>query len=348
MTKIRTIFALLAISSAPTYADEANCSNCYQEGLDAHQRGELEIALRFFERGCEQDDGAACSAASHMFSIGDGAPEDDSRAVSLGLRSCDLGNLEACRKFGVLLVRVENVEVAAQGRELLGRACEGGKASGCGFLGAAMRDGLGGPTDVVAANRYLERACDGGSVAFCSDLAAALAKGAGGLERDIPRAAALFQRACEGGWEKACGNAELLANAMRKQQPQEQNEGWSFSGENLSTSTRKEPDADGDSQTSTSIGSMNIGQGNETATFSDVRSSCGTLQLTVAFGSVAGSVRQCLGDTDVRRVILLVEDGHITSSSVEPDDSVGRCVTSALGRARIEGMTCSLEASIAR
>ncbi len=86
----------------------------------------------------------------------------------------------------------------------------------------------------------------------------------------------------------------------------------------------------------------------ENATFSDVHSSCGMLQLTLAFGSAAASVRQCLGDSDTRRVTLVAEDGRIASSSVEPDDSVGRCVISALGRAHIEGLSCRLEASISR
>jgi TPR repeat protein len=246
MMIIRTLFLLLATGLTLAFADVPNCTNCYQEGLDARQRGELESALRLFERGCEQDDGAACNAASHMLSNGEGAPEDDTRAVSLGLRSCDLGYWEACSKLGVALVRAEN--------------------------------------PAAAANRYFERACEGGSAPFCSDLAAALAKGTGGLEVDIPRAAALFQTACEGGWPKACDNAELLAKASRKEPPKEQSEGWSISAENFSFSTREDP----------------------------------------------------------------AEDGRIASSSVEPDDNVGRCVTNALGRAHIEGLSCRLEAGVSR
>jgi len=130
--------------------------------------------------------------------------------------------------------------------------------------------------------------------------------------------------------------------------PKEQSEGWSFSGENLSFSTRKESTEEDDSAASTAIGSMQIGQGSETATFSDVRSSCGMLQLTVAFGSAAASVRQCLGASDTRRITLVIDDGRIASSGVEPDDNVGQCVTNALGRARIKGLTCRLEANISR
>jgi TPR repeat protein len=345
---IRTLFLLLATGLTPAIADVSDCTNCYQEGLDAHQRGELESALGFFERGCEQDVGAACNAASLMLFNGDGAPEDHTQALSFGLRSCDLGYWQGCRKLGVSLITSETPVAAAKGRELLARACDGGISSGCGYLGAALRDGLGGATDAVAANRYFQRACEGGSVAFCSELAAALAKGIGGLEVDIPRAAALFQTACDGGWSKACDNAELLAKARRKEPPKEQSAGWSTSVENFSFSTREDPAEEGGSQTLTTIGSMQIGQGSASVIFTDVRSSCGVLQLTLAFGSAAASARQCLGDSDTRRVMLVAEDGRIASSSVEPDDSVGRCVTSALGRAHIEGLSCRLEADVSR
>ena len=415
---IRTGFLLLAFGLVPVISAAASCENCYQDGLDAQQRGELEHALSSYMSGCDQDDGAACNAASHMLAKGEGAPADSSRAVSLGFRACDLGHWQGCRDLGVSLIRAENPEIAAKGRDLLVRACEGGSApgcgalgismlrgyggaidragamqilarscelgfapgctkygaylfagdavdpararslvqqacyagdaEGCGYLGVAMRDGIGGPADAAGANRYLERACEAGFLVWCSELAAALVKGTGGIEVDIPRAVDLFKTACEGGWQKACENAEMLAKAMRKEPAREQDAGWSTSVENFSFSTRKEPTADDGSQASTTIGSMQIGQGSETATFSDVRSSCGVLELTLAFGSAAAPVRQCLGDSDTRRVTLAAEDGRIVSLSVDPDDNVGRCVASALGRAHIEGLTCSLEASISR
>jgi len=240
MMTMRILILLFAAGMTPAVADVTDCANCYQEGLDAWQGGELESALRLFERGCEQDDGAACDAVFRMLSRGEGAPEDDTQAISFGLRSCDLG------------------------------------------------------------------------------------------------------------YWKGCENAEALAKAMQKEPAKEQDKGWSFSGENLSFSTRKEPTEKGDSSASTSIASMQIGKGSETATFSDVQSSCGMFRLTLAFGSAAAYVRQCLGDTDTRRVTLVAEDGRITLSSVEPDDSVGQCVINALGRARLEGLSCRLETSVSR
>ena len=256
----RTIVLLLFIGLAPAFADEASCTYCYQDGMDARQRGELQSALRFFESGCARDDGASCNAVFHMLSNGEGAPEDDTRAISFGLRSCDLGYWKGCSDLG----------------------------------------------------------------------------------------AALFQKACDGGWQKGCDNVELLVKATQKEPAGDKREGWSFSGENVSFSTRNDSNEEGDSPAKTTIGSMQVGQGGETATFSNVRSSCGMLQLTLALGSAAAPLRQCLGASDTRRIVLVTEDGQITASSVEPDDSVGRCVISALGHARIKGLTCRLEAEVSR
>ena len=118
--------------------------------------------------------------------------------------------------------------------------------------------------------------------------------------------------------------------------------------EDVSSSTGKGPNGESGFEAKTTIGSMQIGQGGETATFSDVRASCGMFRLTLAFGVAAAPVRQCLGDSETRRVVLFIEDGRTTSSSVEPDDAAGSCVVSALSRANIKGLTCWLEASVSR
>lgn len=257
---MRTMLLALALTlAAPVFgqqADEAGCTYCYQDGERARQQGELASALHFFLRGCERDDGASCLEASAMLSNGEGAPEDDNRAVSLGLRSCDLGYWKGCNDVGQFLVTATRPEVAAKGRELL-------------------------------------------------------------------------ERGCGGGWDAACETIDAIAQAERKESP-------------------REPQDEGDSRTSTTIGSMQIGQGSETATFSDVSSSCGMLQLMMAFGVAASPARQCLGASDSRRVTLVAEDGRIVESSVLPDDDIGRCVISALGRARIDGLTCRLEADVSR
>lgn len=41
MMIMRTLFLLLATGLTPAFAEVPNCTNCYQEGLDARQRGSL-------------------------------------------------------------------------------------------------------------------------------------------------------------------------------------------------------------------------------------------------------------------------------------------------------------------
>jgi hypothetical protein len=116
----------------------------------------------------------------------------------------------------------------------------------------------------------------------------------------------------------------------------------------VSAGAEAEPTEESGPGWTTTIGSMNIGSGDETATFSDVRSTCNMFRLALAFGSAAGEVRQCLSGSETRRVFLEVEGGRVTSSKVDPDDEAGRCVATALADAHLEGLTCTLEATVSR
>lgn len=113
-------------------------------------------------------------------------------------------------------------------------------------------------------------------------------------------------------------------------------------------SARAEGTEPTESRWSTSIGSLTIGSGDETATFTDVRSTCNAFRLALAFGTAAADVRRCLPASETRRVHLEVENGLPTSSSVDPDDDKGRCVTTALRGAHLDGLSCALEATVSR
>jgi hypothetical protein len=109
-----------------------------------------------------------------------------------------------------------------------------------------------------------------------------------------------------------------------------------------------EPGEEAESRWTTSIGSLTIGSGDETATFTDVRSTCNALRLALAFGTAAAEVRKCLPDAESRRVRLDVDAGQVTSATVDPDDEKGRCVAQALSGAQLTGLTCTLHASVSR
>jgi hypothetical protein len=116
----------------------------------------------------------------------------------------------------------------------------------------------------------------------------------------------------------------------------------------LAGSARAEDAAASGPRWSTRIGSLTLGAGDETATFRDVRSTCNALRLALVFGSAASGVRACLPAPETRRILLQVEAGRVTSSRADPDDDLGRCATTALAGAHLEGLTCTLEASVSR
>jgi TPR repeat protein len=106
-------------------------------------------------------------------------PENGFRALAAYERACDLGDLAACTKTGLL-------------HEL----------------------GQDTPEDPEQAWAFYRRACDGtdcraGDPAGCSHLGVLLRNGSGG-ERDEAQAAELFRRACNGGHEEACRHAAAL------------------------------------------------------------------------------------------------------------------------------------------
>ena len=98
----------------------------------------------------------------------------------------------------------------------------------------------------------------------------------------------------------------------------------------------------------TTVGTMTIGSSDRTATFRNVKSTCGMFSMTIAFLTAAGDVRDCLPESESRHVSLEIQKGKLTSASTDPDDEVGRCITAGMGRAALGNLTCTLEAEISR
>lgn len=371
------------------------CAECFTDGEQARAAGDSARAIALFERGCEQNEAAACDAGARMHARGDGIPENDARAVDLHVRACELDHGEACVEVGVPMLNYG--PRAAEGRALLVRGCKGGHAVSCSFLAASYQQGLGGPVDLVAAARTFARSCElgyalacthygiavqrglgvaadlakarelyrracdggdalgcgnfavclkdgtggpvdmggavaafkrgcvGGNANSCNGLGVATIRGEGGLKVDGARALELFESSCQGGDPVGCDNLASLKKALAERSTRGQEPHWT-----------------------TRIGSLTIGSGEQTATFRNVRATCGPFPLSLTFGVAAAGVRECLSDADTRRVTISVVEGKLASSSVEPDDATGRCVASALGRAPLRDLTCTFEAAVSR
>lgn len=208
------------------------------------------LAFRYATRGCDQGDGLACVilGRSHVTGIGaDWAPE---RAAALFEKACDAGVGLGCTRLASMLARGHGVDVDrakamryfARSRALLAEACKTGEPRWCSYAGYLVAPNT--PQRTLEALAVHQHGCDAGSADSCIDTLAArilLWKDnanatTGELDqlcqagsayacrtlswvfsedslqepRDLPRAAALEQRACDLGYLESCVHVAAL------------------------------------------------------------------------------------------------------------------------------------------
>jgi ankyrin repeat protein len=157
-------------------------------GCDAlrarERRGEkiadLEVDRIANESECAAGWGWACGQAGWAFDSGEGAKQDEARALVLFRRGCETAS-EWC----------------------------------CGMVGIYHVEGTTVPEDRVEGARWLLKGCEPSDpkrsdAQSCSRLGALYAQGTG-VPRDLGRARALFRKACDGHYEKACANLAKYA-----------------------------------------------------------------------------------------------------------------------------------------
>lgn len=129
-------------------------------------------------------------------------------------RKCVAGDLEACRKLGVMYVDGNGVSPDPQrATKLFLQACSGGNLSACNHLALAYLEGIGVERQPVKAAEVYQKACDGGYKLACRNLGLLLRDGRA-IPADLARAEALLDKACKGGVPFACTNAGDV-DAMR-------------------------------------------------------------------------------------------------------------------------------------
>jgi TPR repeat protein len=151
-----------------------NEMGCFRLGeLYAEGRGVMKDARHAFAlvRGaCDQQVSAACLELVQMYVRGLGTPVDPAKAFALAKRSCLAVDASRCAGYAILLLsdeRAAHSSTRAYALELLNLACDRGDADSCGAVADAYRRG-----DVVQIN--------------------------------LPKAHALYERACKGGVRPAC------------------------------------------------------------------------------------------------------------------------------------------------
>jgi len=121
----------------------------------------------------------------------------------LGL-ACDGGVAKGCGNLGWLYQNGKGVSPdLARAAVFYRKGCDGDGWGACFFLGVMDENGNGVPRDQAQALALYRRACDGGDGRGCTNLGFDLATG-NGVPKDPGQATSLFRKACDGGVPRAC------------------------------------------------------------------------------------------------------------------------------------------------
>lgn len=153
-------------------------------------------AIATLTTACEAKDGSSCGLLA-IIQLDSGQDPDQARA--LAMRGCDLEAAMAC------YVAAAATSEPTASFALLDRACDLGDGEACTRYGASLLVGHGVPADVPRAIQRLERGCHLGAVESCRALGAALLSSSPGVPHDDDKAARVLKRACDGGDLAGCG-----------------------------------------------------------------------------------------------------------------------------------------------
>jgi serine/threonine protein kinase len=161
-------------------------------------------AAGLLQKACDDKEYAACLQAGLLYHD-DFILKNLPLAVQLYQRACDGGNAQACNYLGVEYQRGTAVaKDEARAATLYAQSCEGGVVPACTNLGRFYRDGRGVPKDEAKARTIFVKACDSGGMVACADGGVLLIRGIGG-PRDPDHAVAMLRQACDSGSPPGCG-----------------------------------------------------------------------------------------------------------------------------------------------
>ena len=193
-------------------------SGCTGAGI-VHEQGlprNAARALALYQRSCDGGDAGGCFmlGGAHAGRLAPAVPRDMARAIAAYERNCDLGDSTGCTMLARLFEHQEIPEDLARlvpqdrarATTLREKGCQLGEAADCARLGEIHEQGQGGVRDLARAAAFHQKACEGKPhpiAAACVRLGALYERGEG-VPLDIVRAAALFKQACDRGVSEAC------------------------------------------------------------------------------------------------------------------------------------------------
>jgi TPR repeat protein len=172
-------------------------AGCYNLGQHFAKGGPADIdrAIAFYRKACDAQNWPACTNLAMVLLVNN--RDERSEAQGLQQRSCEHGDWNACSSFLELASDEKHAPVLAR----LLSACEK-DAEACAILGTYHTGVLFTPArpeltarDAKRGMDFLTRACNANNADGCFGLGAAYLYGV--ISVDLPRAAALFQRACD-------------------------------------------------------------------------------------------------------------------------------------------------------
>ncbi|MGH7293328.1 MAG: tetratricopeptide repeat protein, partial [Polyangiaceae bacterium] len=119
---------------------------------------------------CDAGSPVACAMAGRMYMLGEGAPRDEGRALTLDQRSCEGGYPGGCAALGLLYIGGRGVATnEPRGRELEEEACSSGFDQACVYLGGMyMLVEHGVTKNASTARDYFTKACRLGHKLSCA------------------------------------------------------------------------------------------------------------------------------------------------------------------------------------
>jgi hypothetical protein len=143
----------------------ANTAGRYLLGKDGRSKDESK-AVPIAKKACDLGSGFGCELYGRILDDGRGVPKDPAGAMSAFKKACDLKSGGACRSLGL------RADSNASRVILLKEACDLEDGMGCAALGAAYLHGnQGTPKDLTKAKELLDKGCRLGQKAACEKVA---------------------------------------------------------------------------------------------------------------------------------------------------------------------------------
>lgn len=196
----------VAQPKTPACGDAAACLGAAKKAQEAKDK---EKARELYTAACDQGSGEACGSLGSLVQELD---KDETAAVALWLKACEMSVMDACFNAAERLRHDKPKEATA----LYAKACKGagddqmltGLACGRGGVHAYQSG------EAATAAELAKASCNDKRVAGCNLLGVLYLEGGGGLAQDKDKAVSLFEKACDAGDASGCENQKKVASAL--------------------------------------------------------------------------------------------------------------------------------------